>query len=667
MTGLDNVIFYAGEKSPSPAGVTCTPSTPAPARKRRRPNQDLQQRLAKCEELLQEYATAKPPSTNGEPANPEETWRSLGKLIIDDGSVRFMDSFLWATVHDEVRAMREIVDEDDKDDESSGVTPADGQTPDHHTGLLLSDGSDSNLADLHPEPAHVFRLWQTFLERVNPLTKVIHVPSVQPLVVEAATNKDNLPKNVEALLFSIYTLGVVAMSESECIAVLGIPKDDAFARFSKGARVALMRIGILHKYDLVVLQAMVLYLTSISGRYDRHAAWILNGVIIRIAQKMGLHRDGELLGLSPFDTEMRRRVWWQIILLDAVYAMMSGLGPSMLPRHWDTKEPRNVNDADLFPTMTKVEAKDGPTDMVFCLISYEIARLLMEYPGLESVILQNELGTADSPGTSEVEAARRRINDLDFAIGEILRKYGDPSMGPIHELAAEQRPMMVNKLRELICPPREQPEWGNEILTPKDNLFKIAITTGEHSLRMYLHTQKRGHFLWFVMTHFQVEVFLFMVGQLCSRTSGQLVDRAWHVVDQFYHYHTEMFKLSIKPHGSLAVFLLRAWRKREGVLRASTGNTPTTPWYIVRLQELLGADAEAQEAVDDETKVPLPSVNVDGMANSVDMPWDQMLGFIDTSSVHWDMFGQGGQTMGTDYANYGSSHLGQFHHVNQWL
>jgi hypothetical protein len=237
--------------------------------------------------------------------------------------------------------------------------------------------------------------------------------------------------------------------------------------------------------------------SSISGRYDRHAAWILNGVIIRIAQKMGLHRDGELLGLPPFETEMRRRVWWQIMLRDAVFALMSGLGQSMLPRTWDTKEPKNVNDADLFPAMTKVESRDSPTDMVFCLISYEIAKLLIDQPSLETVIFQNELGNADSPSTAEVDAARRRIDELDFSLGEILRKYGDPSMGPLHELAADQRPMMINKLREVICPLREQPEWGSEIRTPQDNLFKIAVTSSEHALESYARTEKNGVFLWF--------------------------------------------------------------------------------------------------------------------------------------------------------------------------
>lgn len=96
------------------ANVTCTPSTPAPARKRRRPNQDLQERLARCEELLKEYATAKPASPpSGKPPSPKPDhmpeledplprWKPAGKLVEEDGGMRFMDSYLLGTVYDEV-------------------------------------------------------------------------------------------------------------------------------------------------------------------------------------------------------------------------------------------------------------------------------------------------------------------------------------------------------------------------------------------------------------------------------------------------------------------------------------------------------------------------------------------------------------------------------------
>ena len=43
--------------------------------------------------------------------------------------------------------------------------------------------------------------------------------------------------------------------------------------------------------------------------YNRgNGIWVLNGLAIRIAESMGLHRDGGQLALSPFQAEIRRRV-----------------------------------------------------------------------------------------------------------------------------------------------------------------------------------------------------------------------------------------------------------------------------------------------------------------------------------------------------------------------
>ena len=57
--------------------------------------------------------------------------------------------------------------------------------------------------------------------------------------------------------------------------------------------------------SLVVLQALVLHLLSVRDIYEPRAVWSLTGVAVRIAQGMGLERDGVFLGLPPFETEMR--------------------------------------------------------------------------------------------------------------------------------------------------------------------------------------------------------------------------------------------------------------------------------------------------------------------------------------------------------------------------
>lgn len=76
---------------------------------------------------------------------------------------------------------------------------------------------------------------------------------------------------------------------------------------------------------------------------------------------------------------MRRLLWWQITVLDAKYAMMTGLNPSLLPRIWDTKEPKNLHDVDMFPSATEpVQNCDGLTELVIVVIINKVARFLVE-------------------------------------------------------------------------------------------------------------------------------------------------------------------------------------------------------------------------------------------------------------------------------------------------
>lgn len=100
------------------ANVSCTPSSPAPSRKRRRPNQDLQERLARCEQLLQRYdensmpiqpstpaATFLNDNDEASPAASEsyEKPTGPGRMVPQDGGPRFMDRQLWTSFYDEVK------------------------------------------------------------------------------------------------------------------------------------------------------------------------------------------------------------------------------------------------------------------------------------------------------------------------------------------------------------------------------------------------------------------------------------------------------------------------------------------------------------------------------------------------------------------------------------
>lgn len=160
--------------------------------------------------------------------------------------------------------MRKLVDEEAAYDDATPAPTIDDFTnsPDGNSEFIFGTGETPSASpdELTPSPSHIVRLWQVFLDRCNPLIKIIHVPTVQPYALEATGSSPNLPKNVEALLFSIYTLAVVSMTKDECEDILGIPRDKALAKFSQGVRACLMRLGFLKTHDLFTLQALVIYL-----------------------------------------------------------------------------------------------------------------------------------------------------------------------------------------------------------------------------------------------------------------------------------------------------------------------------------------------------------------------------------------------------------------------
>lgn len=160
--------------------------------------------------------------------------------------------------------MKQIVETEDPEDMS--VPGTECFTPDNNAELILpaSPGS-SSLEDLQPEPVQAFRLWQMFLDRVNPLMKIIHVPTLQPYVTQATGDMSSIPMNYQALLFAVYLMATISLSELECKQMLGTSRDNALHKFTAGTRLALIRFDLLRNYDMAALQAMLLFLVRLSS------------------------------------------------------------------------------------------------------------------------------------------------------------------------------------------------------------------------------------------------------------------------------------------------------------------------------------------------------------------------------------------------------------------
>lgn len=315
----------------------------------------------------------------------------------------------------------------------------------------------------------------------------------------------------------------------------------------------------------------------------------MSGVCIRSAQRLGLHRDGSQLGLSPFQTELRRRVWWNIVLLDFRFAMASGFNPTPLSRACSCKMPTNINDADFdVDTAIPLENRDGPTEMIVSLAVCSLSRCLTQRTNLSHAMfvveksdVSDELSRAHS-----IELEKFVVNFEEY-LEDIEKRYCDPSAGDLHIFALQLKTAMVDKIRIMACKPKGAVEPPPEV--KGDILFRVSLEAAEH-VANHLQVMEGWNFVWYVLQYLEYDLFLHLIGRLCLQSTGDLVDRAWKVLPIIYQYQEDYFEMSVHPYAVAGAVLVRAWRHRQESLLSQLGYLPPTPDYVQRVEQCLAAN-----------------------------------------------------------------------------
>ncbi|KIX96500.1 uncharacterized protein Z520_07766 [Fonsecaea multimorphosa CBS 102226] len=592
---------------------------PAPRRRKKRTQEDLLlARLKKCEELLKskgvdidsEIGSTGPAAstTLGSPSSshpitsphqlspdaetvlarqreifltyPPEL-RKSGQLIVDQGKSRFIENPLWASLSDEFRQPNEVIAEysDDEDEVGSLIEES--------TDFILGYTPSSNpVQHLHPSPANILILWQMFLDNINPMTKLIHQPTLHKTLVQASSQLDNLPRGLEALMFAIYSSALYSIDDDECEMKLGEPRKILLARYRHATRKALARARFMATSELVVLQAFFLYLLTMREDYDARTTWTLAGVASRIGQGMGLHRDGTNLGVSPFETEMRRRLWWQITTLDFRSAELSGSGRSGEFSLSDTLVPSNVNDEDIYPEMKEPPiSHTRPTEMISCLLRCELGNYWKEkFRQRSNVAL--EVLRIDSPSSTYLEERDSFINELEQRLEEKFLRYCDPS-NPIQFMAIIIGRGAINSMRLMAHHPRKWPN-GKEIpAAEKEYLWNVSMSLFE-GVNLAHSSKQLRRFMWHTRVFFVWQAFIYILSELKERTLGDDVDKAWQEIDEIYRHHPQFVTDYKKPlHVAVGSLCLKAYSAREKALRETTNGVfpKVIPEYIKQLRE----------------------------------------------------------------------------------
>jgi hypothetical protein len=306
---------------------------------------------------------------------------------------------------------------------------------------------------------------------------------------------------------------------------------------------------------------------------------------------MGLHRDAAAFGLSPFEVEQRRRLWWTLVGYDRRIGEMTGSTVTALSSGGDCRLPLNINDTDLH-----VNGKDpptphtGPTEMLFCLTRLTLA-MAVGSDSQRDTKLNPEKDTPSTPSAARpvpmvrlanMENANYTLDGFCAYIENTYLKYCDPKI-PLHFFTLTMTRQMLCKMRVVSFLVR----LGNGEQHPlneaeRDMLFLEAIQMIEYDNVVQSAESLQGY-KWYTYLHFPFPAYMFLVTELRQRTAGAMVERAWDAITENHQRRGLMNNLHSPMHIAFGNLFIKAWDARNAA-EQHLGRSPETPTWISKLR-----------------------------------------------------------------------------------
>lgn len=283
---------------------------------------------------------------------------------------------------------------------------------------------------------------------------------------------------------------------------------------------------------------------------------------------MGIHRDGEKLGLPPFEVQMRRRLFYQMVPLDGLASQVAGTGIAI--DSWDTEQPLNLNDDQLWPGMSEMpKPEKGATEMIFCLARYCIGKYFAK-PGS---------GISGPWPFKDYIEAEATMTEAENEVEEKYIRYCD-IVNPLHFLTICQARTAVSAMRLRVRLPKIRNQTATDV--ERKEIFEIcqkiidADTTAcaNTSLRPF-HWHIRSFFAW---GSWDSIIFILTSLRKPNLLSTGETDAAWHRVEQVYNNRAELLESKRALHVAVGRLALKAWAANP-----SSNNMPE-PAFITSLR-----------------------------------------------------------------------------------
>lgn len=521
--------------------------------------------------------------------------------------------------------------------------------PDAMQGILRGqDSVDRSISWLSQQDA--LTLWRTFAHRVQPLVRISFDWNLKRLsdrfvaahltlqIFGTSQPTDTLSESELALVYSIYLVSVVSLSEEECSMLLHQSKSFVLFQLQLLCEDALYKTNIFCITDIKVLQALAHYMISGVERLSLQSLWSLMGLVIRNAEKIGIHRDGALLGLSPAVAQERARLWWQLQHLDLILAIMSGLTPLTLQAEWDAPLPLNIEDEDIeVETREPPQERKGLTSMSYNMYCYWVLKGQRSYfqkrKGHFELSWQTNTAIPQTEKVNLFDHLEEGQNTKFLQYCDLIKPTDTLLQIVARSLSAGFRlrgshPLVYNGTS------------GTPMGPHRDELLQTSIKCLEYNIA--LHTQSHiKHFLWWTQNMFPWLAFMCVVIEAAQTNKESTTERIWDLLIELYTVNMPLWHLADdhrRPHA--AGMIIHAWKLRE---EKHTGQLLLLkPQFLEQLESKLSAyqarhpsivNANPSQHRADATKFEYRTDGQYPNEQDFNIPWD-----LDFQDIDWSFW-----------------------------
>lgn len=559
---------------------------------------------------------------------------------------------------------------DSDDDQLGGAWDRTYHDENHDEFLFGAGSSKTNveLSTLHPEQMQIIRLWQIYLDNVNPLLKITHSPTLQARILDAVGDLRAISPEFEALIFGIYCVSVLSLTGDECLRLFSSPKNHLLSGYQFACRQALLKCKVLRTNSRDCLTALFLYLVrraisvacqtlgylfsissckrltlccpQVSVAYDTHPRSMSSmlAVAVHIAQRMGIHMERTFATHSALEAEMCRRLWWSLVTFNHRICELTEYRTTPLMPAWDCRMPSNLHDFEIRPeAQTASPAHEEPTEALFTVLRYQHADIL-RHSAVHLSFANPYFNTIARPDNSSLTALERLIED----------KYSNSSdsANPLYFItiwtarASLARSRLLEHYSMLASSEGGQQQQQPGVPQRNDE------SSVSHALRMLECDAKllrsplvRGY-AWFVRLHFPMLAYVHVLRYLRGCPSGGASCRAWRVLGESYEAHAAEPKLADAIFVVCSRLVLQAWEAREAEMTTLQREKPGSVMEVPRIVSDMRDKAEQLDAAAASTgggNLAQPAVPVSMDWGCQGLPGVQSSGYNDVSQL--DTFG----------------------------